>query len=250
MDGREIVVEPTGGGEAEVRTPLVGSALGACLRQRGILTLHASAVETRAGAVLFPGHSGSGKSTLLAALLERGYAMLADDVTGIRVDARGRAVALSAFPAVKLRPEVVDALACRARTVERTRQGADKHVVQPRRFRVAPLAVCTVATLRTHDRNTLAIRPAQRQDVARMLVRYSYRRRTLNGLGGYPEYLRGVAALAKQVTAWRILRPAHSLLPDRLAGEVERHLRMERREEEGSPRIESDETTARRAVAN
>ena len=83
-----------------------------------------------------------------------------------------------------------------------------------------------------------------------MLIRYSYRRRTLSGFGGYPEYLRVVAALAKQVNAWRILRPAHSLLPERLAGEVERHLRMEPRAEESSPRSESGETTGRRAAAN
>ena len=43
---------------------LVGSVLVACLQQRGVLTQHAGAIETEAGAVLFLGHSGAGKSTL------------------------------------------------------------------------------------------------------------------------------------------------------------------------------------------
>ena len=82
-EGREIVVERAGNDDGAVTAFLLGSVLAACLQQRGILTLHASAMATDDGAVLFAGHSGVGKSTLMAALTERGYAMLSDDVTGI-----------------------------------------------------------------------------------------------------------------------------------------------------------------------
>jgi len=41
--------------------------------------LHAGAVRSAAGAVLFPGASGAGKSTLMAGLLGAGYDVLADD---------------------------------------------------------------------------------------------------------------------------------------------------------------------------
>ena len=64
---------------------------------------------------------------------------------------------------------------------------------------------------------------------------HSYRRRHLNGLGGYPEYLRSVTAMAKHAPVSRILRPAHPLLPDALADEVERHLRAERRSARADP---------------
>ena len=83
----------------ETPQPLVRHA--ALLQQRGVMTLHASAIETQAGAVLFAGPSGIGKSSLAAALVERGNTMLADDVTGVVLDAAGRPVALSAFPVAR-----------------------------------------------------------------------------------------------------------------------------------------------------
>lgn len=243
-NGREIAVEPTGGNETDVRTFLLGSVLSACLQQRGLLTLHASGVETEAGAVLFAGRSGSGKSTLLAALIERGYAMLADDVIGIRLDACGRPIALSAFPAVRLGLEAVAALAWRTRTAEKAQRETDKHVLPIERFRVAPLGVHTVLTLRTRDRDTVEVRPVSPGGAAaRMIVRHTHRRRFLNGLGGHAEYLRCVAALATQVRPARILRPAHAFSPDRLAREVERYLRMERGTEAGPRRIGPGEAT-------
>ena len=47
-------------------------------------------------------------------------------------------IALSTFPSVRLRPETVDAHAWQARTVERVRHEADKHLVPVERFRADP----------------------------------------------------------------------------------------------------------------
>jgi hypothetical protein len=58
--------------------------LAALLRLRGLLVLHANAVQTPDGVVVIGGASGSGKSTTLAALLRRGCRMLSDDVTALR----------------------------------------------------------------------------------------------------------------------------------------------------------------------
>jgi hypothetical protein len=58
--------------------------LAALLRHRGLLVLHANAVQTPDGVVVIGGESGSGKSTTLAALLRRGCRMLSDDVTALR----------------------------------------------------------------------------------------------------------------------------------------------------------------------
>jgi hypothetical protein len=58
--------------------------LAALLRHRGLLVLHANAVEASDGVVVIGGESGAGKSTTLAALLDRGCRMLSDDVTALR----------------------------------------------------------------------------------------------------------------------------------------------------------------------
>jgi ABC-type multidrug transport system fused ATPase/permease subunit len=97
VKGREIWINQVNRcGDDEVRLFLLGSAFGALLHQRHILAMHASAIQTARGAVLFVGPSGNGKSTLVAAFLHRGYRMLADDVTGVIVDAASGPVALPA----------------------------------------------------------------------------------------------------------------------------------------------------------
>lgn len=82
--GREIVIDPRAGvPEQNVRLYLLGSAMGALLHQRGLLPLHANAVEIHGHAIAFAGESGMGKSTLAAWFHDQGYRVLSDDVTVI-----------------------------------------------------------------------------------------------------------------------------------------------------------------------
>lgn len=99
-EGRDVRIEPLGGGTADIAAFLVGM-WAVLLQQRGVMPLHAAAVKSPAGAVLLLGHSGHGKSTLAAALVERGYALLADDVTGLVVR-DGRVTALPSFASLRL----------------------------------------------------------------------------------------------------------------------------------------------------
>ena len=83
-NGKEIVIQPAPNSqENKIRRFLLGSSLAALLHQRGCFILHGSAIETKAGAVIFVGASGVGKSTLAAAFHARGYRILADDVSSI-----------------------------------------------------------------------------------------------------------------------------------------------------------------------
>jgi hypothetical protein len=93
--GREIIVEPAPGVDERVlRSVLLGVALGVLLHQRGLLTLHASAVVINGGAVAFIGRKGEGKSTMAAAFYARDSGVLADDIVAcLRHDA-GRPMVL------------------------------------------------------------------------------------------------------------------------------------------------------------
>jgi len=70
--------------EAVLARHFTDQVLAALLRHRGLLVLHANAVQTPDGVVVLGGASGAGKSTTLAALLRRGCRMLSDDVTALR----------------------------------------------------------------------------------------------------------------------------------------------------------------------
>ncbi|HEY5078720.1 MAG TPA: hypothetical protein VII43_02690, partial [Opitutaceae bacterium] len=64
LGGSEIIVQPDANAiESDLRLFILNSPMGGLLLQRGLLPLHASAIATPRGAVLFVGPSGAGKST-------------------------------------------------------------------------------------------------------------------------------------------------------------------------------------------
>lgn len=207
--GRQVVVAPgkdRGGG---VGAFLFGSVLGACLQQRGRLTVHASAIETDAGAVLFAGPRGVGKSTLLAALLDRGYRMLADDVSGVALDAGGRPEVFGAFPHVRLWADVVERLRWdgRERALEEVRGGRRKWCVAVERFRDAPLAVRAVFVLSASDGDAVAVEAAPASAAFASLVEQTYRPRMVRELGLERDHFRMVGAVVRHAPVVRVRRP-------------------------------------------
>ena len=114
--GRTIVVERLPNSPARnVRLFLLGSAFGALLHQRGLLPLHANAVEIGGKAVAFMGESGAGKSTLAAWFHDNGYPVLADDVCVIGFDQKGAPRAYPGLPRLRL---WLDALESSGRSVQ------------------------------------------------------------------------------------------------------------------------------------
>lgn len=106
--GHSISVDPLADApDRNVRLFLLGSAFGALLHQRGLLPLHANAVEMEGKAVAFMGPSGSGKSTLAAWFHDRGHRVLADDVCVVAFDREGRPIAYPGLPRLRLWEEAL-----------------------------------------------------------------------------------------------------------------------------------------------
>ncbi len=94
----------------DTATYLLGPVLGLLLRLRGMLAVHAGAVEVDGRAILLSGPAGAGKSTTTAALALAGHPVLTDDVAALREDAAGGWSVLPAFPRVRLWPDSAGAL--------------------------------------------------------------------------------------------------------------------------------------------
>ncbi|MDF7776832.1 hypothetical protein P1X14_16365 [Sphingomonas sp. AOB5] len=85
-DGNRITIAPEMPVDApDIRLFLLGAGLGLLCHQRGVLPIHASAIEIDGRAVMLAGSSGAGKSTLAAAFVRRGFRMLSDDVAPMQV---------------------------------------------------------------------------------------------------------------------------------------------------------------------
>ena len=238
-EGRDVLVEPRGGDDREIDEQFVDKVWTAVLLQRGIFSLHASAVAFEAGAALLLGSSGAGKSALLGALLKRGHAMLADDVVGVAPgsflreadasrfpapSADSRFLALPAYPRLRLCADALDALGWRGEALGQTERSG-KHSVPVRRFRASPLSICALFLLDSHNRSGIEISTLRGGEAFEALRRCTWRNRLTRGLGRRRKQFRVVAAMARQAPVARVTRPAHPFRLDALADRIEAHVR-------------------------
>lgn len=91
--------------------------------QRGLLALHASTADTPAGTIALCGRSQAGKSTTLAALLQKGCAMVSDDITIVRRAAHDRVEAVAGSSMIHLWDDA-------ARGVGLDISGCDRHPIR------------------------------------------------------------------------------------------------------------------------
>jgi hypothetical protein len=86
---------------ADIRRLFLVEILPIALDFRGNIVLHASAVQTAAGAIAFGGPSGDGKSTLACHFAAQGYPLLTDDVLAVGFE-HNRYTVFPGYPGVRL----------------------------------------------------------------------------------------------------------------------------------------------------
>ena len=223
-NGRDVLIEPLEGDDEVAGFFCVGLPFTILLQQRGVATLHAAAVATEVGAVLLLGRSGIGKSSLAAALVERGYPLLADDVTGVMLDAGGRPVALPACAHQKLWAHTLDKMKWRPRARAKVRRDMEKYWVRAERHCATPLPVRAAFVLNSARRPDIAIESVSPSAAFWMLWRYTHYRRVMDALGQRPAHFRAVTTMAWSVPLGRAVRPKTPFLLEALTDRIEAHL--------------------------
>lgn len=226
VKGREIVIDRFPNCPEEgLRLFLLGSAFGALLHQRRLLVMHASTIQTARGAALFVGDSGHGKSTLVAALVKRGYAMLADDVTAVTIDSTSGPVALASFPRLRLCADAAAQLNCSVDGLPRVHSPGpvprDKYVVPVTHFCDAPLPVHAMYTLNVHAAPKIHLEAVDSVQRFALVGANTYRYKFLEGLGLRQMHFHAAIRLAKTVHIGRITRPASPYMLDELVDRLE-----------------------------
>lgn len=223
--GRTIIIQrEPGASDEEVLLFLMGSVFGGLLYQRGILPLHAGAVEVEGGAVLFAGPSGIGKSTLVGGLRKRGYRTLADDVCAVDVRNSGHHMAVPGFPHLKLWADALEKLDVKKTGLRRVRQDPafEKYFV-PMDFRHQnPAPVRSVLVLDATNTDLFEVCELTGMGRVGPLVRHTYRQGFLKGLGGKAGHFKQCAKLANAVRIIRLTRPKNSFRLEELMDLVER----------------------------
>ena len=222
---RRIVIHPApGADERSVRAYLFGSAIGALLLMRGLTVLHGSAVVLPGGgAAVFCGQSTAGKSTLAAALAARGYAVLADDLAAVRLDADGQGWCLPGLARTKLWRDALQRLGLEHRADAGTRvmPDLDKHSLTLVTAD-APMLLRRFYELHTLDDGALSVSPVTGIAKLHTLLAHAYRPSFVQTLGRQSELLRSAAALAPRLQMHRIARPRGEQTLDAIVTQLEK----------------------------
>lgn len=226
-NGCEILIEPAPQADnRDISVFLAGSVMGALLQQRGITTLHASAIATESGALLFLGNSAAGKSTLMAAMMQRGYAMLADDITAVALDAADQLQVLSAVSGIKLWASALNALSLREHARERVREGIEKYRISPDSFHVMPQPPRAAFVLHSHNQDNFETTALRSKDACKALISCTYHHRFLRGLGQKPAHFRMLTTLARHIPIYRMMRPMSPGMIKKSVDRIEAALRQ------------------------
>ena len=203
--GEHIAFEPWQGDgeEQDLRTYLLGSAVGALLIQRGMLVLHGNALEREGQAIVCLGHSGAGKSTLAYALMQQGWGLLADDLVAITTEG----LVLPGIPRIKLWLDALEAFGLDPQALQPISKGMNKYVlmggnVRPARRPVPLRTLYLIAPRRLEEGAALMPRicPIQSQKEALVTLRnQAFRPSFLRGLGQEGPNFLALAQLQRQV---------------------------------------------------
>jgi hypothetical protein len=209
-EGRQIVIDPApGASERNVRLFLLGSAIGALLHQRGLLPLHANAIDIGGRAVAFSGHSGAGKSTIAAWFHDRGHTILADDVCVIGFDEAGRALAFPGIPRLRLWREALEASGRDAEAYPRSFDDTEKYdVPTANEGAVEPIPLAAIYLLRKAEEGGMEadIERLTGIDAVETLVSNTYRGGYLSMIGRTSEHLSACIKVARAVPVFRAQR--------------------------------------------
>ena len=202
--GREITVMPAPGAQArELRLFLLGSAWGALCYQRGLLALHASAVQVGDQAVVFCGEAGSGKSSAAAWLIARGHRLVGDDLCRFGV-AAGQASVYPSSPRLKLWREALGALGLSDEGLERDHFRLDKFQL-PWHCAITPLPVRTIYLLEWGEPGLRRLTGVNA--LRRLIAAATYRGDLLDPMGQVAAHWKRCAEIARLAPVWEFSRP-------------------------------------------
>ncbi|MBS0471037.1 MAG: hypothetical protein JSR60_08205 [Proteobacteria bacterium] len=207
---------------ADLAIFLAGSVFGVLLHLRGYVVLHASAVRVGACAILFCGASGAGKSTIAAALANRGYPVVTDDICAVTIDPvpivhpDGRQL--------KLWREAIDALAMSDKAREAVRPSIRKYYVEPPAADRTPMPIGAIYALREpRPPAVIGIQQLPPAVAAAKLHENAYRPRLVDRLGQAGLYFAAATRIASDAGVYHLTRRRDFASMEQVLRSLERH---------------------------
>lgn len=188
--------------------------LAALVYQRGLLAFHAAAVvppdrhDKTGGVVLLAGNSGAGKSTLLAALLQRGWRLLADDLVVVDLNEDNHPIIFPTYPEIWLWPETITKLEMSSSSSISDNNKEGREMIScPAQFISTPQPLRAIYWLSVHNGDVIDCSELDGTARFAACATLSYNTQIADALLDRDCFFSRATALAKSVTFRRLRRP-------------------------------------------
>jgi hypothetical protein len=208
--GCDVLVDPDAQADpALIRLFILGLIMGVVFHQRGVLPLHASAVELGGEALAFVGSQGQGKSTLAAHCLALGATrLIADDILVISFDKEGSPWAHPGMPSLKLWRDALQMIGQPTDTLRPDWHRADKfHLPMAGRLSEGPVPVKRIYLLSEDpDASVGRIEPIAGAAAAVTLISHTYQVDLLDAKTQRKRHFITATQLASRIAVRRLTR--------------------------------------------
>ena len=213
VDGNRILVDPEiSVHNADLRSFMLGSCMGALLQQRRKLTLHAGSFVMNGKAYAVCGKSGAGKSTTCALFQNQGAQMLSDDVSVINLDdIDGKASIEPGYPQRRLTQKSATMFGLRASDYAISHSDKGKYVcpIQSNQFcnKATPIGAIFVLNFNPNE-SPSTCRQLQQTEALAHIRRHIYRRKLLL-TKTQKDFFMKIGRIISTVPVFLITRPMH-----------------------------------------
>ncbi|MCP4177334.1 MAG: hypothetical protein GY756_06175 [bacterium] len=200
---------------SEILPFLYGTCMGASLYQRGIIPLHGSAVLTEKGVVLFLGVAGAGKSTTAAALMQRGYSIISDDISAVRLIGKN-AELIPSNTDLKLWKRSLDMLNKTQEGLIPVRNKLEKYYLPLKtEYANKSYPVHKIYILDTHNEEFIEFsEPLKGKEKFNRIKNHAYRKKFIKGLNRHKEYFSTMMYLLTKAEVKTVTRPKSGYLKE------------------------------------
>jgi hypothetical protein len=218
-DQYQITIEILEGVEmSEVRIFVLSSMLGALAHMQGFLPLHASGVVVNGKAILFCGKSGLGKSTLCAALYQKGYDFVTDNLAAIFIDEHGKPMVHPSYSHFRLWEDSLKKLGEFSNDIIKMRDAVEKYnLILEDQLQEGAIPLHKIYHLNHRFENKITIEPMKGRQKADIIVNETFRIKLLNGLGRHEHYFNLLNQICSKTEVAKIYRPVDTFLLEELA---------------------------------